>query len=203
MADTLTRDLLKAGQFVGQAGYIAKILNVNGSGDIALSGDYKGLPSKKAYTTKRVFETYEIVEENGSKEKLKSLIGYDVKSTFNQRDADTYEFDSQWIGADCLLLLAGHYYNRMTAPKKRGWLAVFGKVVEHEEEINSNNGEVPFLFEGKPNNRAIELITGTTPTTGKILYPNIAGIAAPAGIPNGPITILAGGIYKIIDIADS
>lgn len=202
MADALTRDLLRAGQFVGQAGYLAKILNVNGSGDIALSGDYAGLPSKKSYKTKRVFDTYEIEEENGGKEKRKKLIGYDVKTMFNQRDAATYEFDMGYVGFDCVLLLAGHIYSLLAAPV-RGWLAVFGKVVEHEDEIDSKTGEIPFTFEGKPNNRAIEFITGTTPTTGKILYPAITGITAPAGIPNGNITILANTIYKVIDIADS
>lgn len=202
MADALLRDLALAGQFVGQAGYLAKILNVNGSGDIALSGDYKGLPSKKSYKAQRVFETYEIEEEIGSKTKDKTLIGYNVKTTFNQRDVETYEFDSGFIGADCVLLLAGHIYKKKT-PKIRGWLAVFGRVIEHEDEIDSKTGEVPFMFEGKPNNRAIEFITGTTPTTGKILYPAITGVTAPIGIPNGNITILAESIYKMIDIADS
>lgn len=207
MADLLTRDLLKAGEFVGQAGYIAGIENVNGSGTIALTTttfggadyDYLGLPSKKDYKTKRVYSTYTITEENGSEEIVKKLIGYEVKTTFNQRDAATYEFDTLFDGRDCVLLLAGHFYDRMAVPINRGWLAVFGQVVLHEDEIDSKNGEVPFFFKGKINNRAI--VWETTPTTG-LAYPSITGVSSPAGVPNGDITIAERGIYKVIDIAD-
>jgi hypothetical protein len=192
------RDLLKAGKFTGLAAYLTKVLNVNNGGTIAISGDWIGLPSMKAYTYQRRSDTYDIIEQTGAKTTIKKLLGLDVKTTFNQRDAATYELDQSYVGAESLLLLAGHRFTRMAAPINRTWLAVFGEVIAHDAEINSDNGEVPFMFSGLINAQAIEI-----GAAGDVAFPSDAGLAAPELLPNANIIIAANGGYKFSDVADT
>lgn len=197
MAYAAKRDLLKAGKFAGLAAYLTKVSNVQNGGTVAISGDWIGLPSMKAYTYKRKMDSYEIEEQTGTKTIRKTLLGLDVKTVFNQRDAVTYELDQSYVGAECLLLLAVHRFG-LLATKAQQWLAVFGEVVAHEDEINSADGAIPFMFSGLKNAQAITLGTAQL-----IAYPSDSGLVAPLGIPNGTMTLAADGCYKLVDIADS
>lgn len=197
MAYAAKRDLLKAGKFVGIAAYLTKVSNVQNGGTIAISGDWIGLPSMKAYTTKRKMDSYEIEEQTGTKTTRKTLLGYDLKTIFNQRDAATYELDAGYVGAECLLLVAGHRFG-LLATKVQQWIAIFGEVVAHEDEVNSADGAVPFLFSGLVNAQEIEL-----GSTADVAYPSDSGLTAPLLIPRTNIIIVANGGYKYIDIADA
>lgn len=192
---SMKRDLLKAGRFAGLAAYLVKITGVNNGGTVALDGEWAGLPSMKAYTYQRRSDSYDLGEQTGDTETIKKRLGLDVKTTFNQRDADTYELDQSYDGAECLLLLAGHRFTRMATPKYQ-WIASFGTVVPHDAEISSETGEVPFYFKGKIN--AQQIVIGAA--VGAVAFPDLATLTAPELIPSADITIVSGGCYKFVDL---
>jgi len=111
--------------------------------------------------------------------KIGSFVGFNLEGKFNQRDDDAFEFDLDYWGAECVMLIQMHKFQKLTTPTQQ-WLAIFGVVEPHGENVSSEDGYIPFMFRGQPNEQDV-VLTGT-PASGKIDFPTgITGFTAPTG----------------------
>jgi hypothetical protein len=202
MADELKRKLTAIGDFVGLYSFIAKVVNVNNGGTIALSGDWAGLPDEEKFTYGRMVERKEVKNKTGSISKIvTTLTGYELKSTFNQRNAIAQEFDATYAGFECVMLIQLHRFKELS-PVEQQWLAIFGTPSLSDQKRESADGKVEFTFTGMTNAQAVVLTT--TPASGKVTCPTgIAGFTGPASDITIPAYDGTNGIYKLVDIAVS
>jgi len=199
VAITNMRDTLAIGMHVGPSAYVCRVDNVNNpSGAIAINSvvGWHNFPDEKDWKWKPLYDKYEVKNKTGGfSVKYGKLIGGELVSTINQRDTASIEFYLKFMGFECLVLTQGHVFDRMD-PAKRQWLAMFCTAEPLESEIGGENGEHQLKFSAITNKKAIVLGTD-------VAYPSDTSIVAPVDIPPSPITIPAGGFYKLIDIADS
>jgi hypothetical protein len=200
MPDTSSRDVLKIGDFVGEWSFICKVSNVNNGGTIAISGTWAGLPDEQNFSFERVMSNKQVMNKTGGPSAITTrIIGFKVTSMFNQRDADAFEFDATYAGAECIFLSKLHYFGNLASPKLQ-WLAVFGTVEMHAAAIKSEDGYIPFTFIGMTNAQAIDIVKTADAASGKVTAPVLTGFTQPSATITIPAHAGKVGIYKISDL---
>lgn len=195
MADTSKYDGQKTGKFVGLHSALIKVTGVAAGTTPTRSGDWLILPEEENYKCKRIIDPGTRRIRTGTDVPDPVYTALEYASMFNQRDADTFELDLSYIGAECLLLTMGHYFRKLTSPLRQ-WLAVYGVVGMHSGDVGSDDGRIGFTFTGQPNGQ--DIILGT----GGIAYPTgIATFPTPPSAITIPTYTGRVGIYKITDLA--
>ncbi len=174
------------GQFVGLFAWICKVTGVTPGGTPTISGTWEQLPEEELWKIKRMVQKWERSTKTGNKPNKSKIVGFQYSSTFNQRDADTFELDAQYANSPCLLLFDGHFFEELDTPERQHIL-VFGSPLLHDSDVDSENGKVPFLFNAELN--PVDVTVGT----GGIAAPTATGYTAPTAI-----TIPAGKYYKLL-----
>lgn len=197
MPDTTKYDILKTGLHLQSGAAICLVSNVNNGGTIAISGTWTGLPAENEEVKfGRIRMENNWTDRAGVEHPDDLYKGFVYKSMFQQRDADTFDFDLTYVGKECVLFTPMHYFQKLASPKKQ-YLAIFGTVRLNGSESAGKDGTVPFEFWGQTNNQAI--VMKVTGSTGELSYPSITGLQIPTGTITIPVYTGRAGIYKIID----
>lgn len=193
MADTSKRDAKTIGSFAKPDIALIKVTGVNTGTTIAKSGDWILLPEAETGKIKRIVDRSDIVNRTGGPiTKRETLIGMEFTVNLLQSDADTIELDKTYAGSDCVLLIKGHYFSRMTSPKQQ-WLAIFGSVSLSDADFDEKERKVQFMFYGISNTQAVTI------GTGGIAFPSLTGFVAPTADITIPVHDGLNGIYKFAD----
>lgn len=197
MADATKYDLLKTGLWLQSGAAICLVTGVNNGGTVAKSGDWAGLPAENEEVKfGRVRGENNWTDREGVEHPEDYIKGFSYKSMFQQRDADTFDFDLTYVGKECVLFTPLHYFKKLALPKKQ-YLAMFGTVRLQAGDVAGKDGLIPFEFMGLTNKQAIVL--KVTASSGEIAYPTITGLQIPTGTITIPAYTGAAGIYKIVD----
>lgn len=199
MPDGTLYSALKTGRNVAIDTAICKIVGVNDTNTIAISGTWSVFPEEENFKTKRILDGADRKIRTGTIVQEKVIVGYNYMSTFNQRDAATLDLDLTYAGSECLLLVRSHYFRKLGTPAQQ-WIAIFGTVAFHDGDVTSEDGKSSFLFTGLPNTKAIEIVPTAGAASGKITAPTITGYTQPASTITIPAYAPPAGIYKITDI---
>lgn len=197
MADATKYDLLKTGLYLQSGAAICIVTGVNNGGTVAKSGDWAGLPAEdEEVKFGRVRGENNWTDREGVEHPEDYIKGFIYKSMFQQRDADSFDFDLTYVGKECVLFTPLHYLRKLASPKRQ-YLAVFGTVRLMGGEIAGKDGKIPFEFMGLTNKQAVTLTA--TPASGKVDFPSIAGLSVPSADLTIPAFTGAAGVYVIAD----
>lgn len=181
-------DVETIGKFSENESWLVKLTGTEPGGTPALVGAFERVPDEMAASVKKEVDKYIVKNKSGKTSKRKDLlIGVVYESDLNQRDAATILLDETYAGSPCLLLVKGHNFVDLAAPKQQWWL-FYGNVGINEEAMGSEENKVKFTFECIDNH--VQIVVGA------------AGLADPTigtALPVAGLTLDIGDMYHVED----